>query len=410
MANRVASFMFILASLTGAAGCASDANDAKAVQHPTVESKSWSMEREDWTDRYSVTPWTTATFEATDMRFLPDGRALLITKGGWGGAGAGQVILISADGTETKDLLDLPVCADAERGLLGIELDPKFAANHLIYLFYTRQMSDCALTDGSAIANPVAPVYNRVSSFVFNEAGIDPSSERILVDELPGHQSSHNGGGLGFLPDGTLLVAVGEATYGRSRDIDFVGGKLLRINVTDPATSPSDNPFFDEANPGSVRSRVYASGLRNPFRFGVDPLTGMVAVGDVGTDQYEEVNLITPGGDYGFPDGEGPDDVAGATKPALWYDHSEGCLAVIGGTWVPAQWLPGTDSSGFVVADFQCGEVSIAYLKGGRAVRAALIANSIDHALSNVVLGPDGALYAIGIGPGAVPVVRIAPK
>lgn len=373
------------------------------------ESASWSTVLERWTDVFVVEEWTTGTFEATDMRFLPDGRALLLTKGGWGGPGTGKVILIEADGRTTTEILDVPVCSDFERGLLGIEIDPEFESNQLVYLFYTRQMSECATATGAELESPPHPVYNRLSSFVFDERGIDPATERVLLDELPGHQSSHNAGGLGFLPDGSMLVAVGEATYQRSRELDFVGGKLLRIDADSPSRGLPDNPFYDESDPGSVRSMVYASGLRNPFRFGVDHGTGLVAVGDVGTDQFEEINLVEPGGDYGFPDGEGPTEVDGATGPALWYDHAEGCVSVIGGTWVPAGWVEGSSTSGFAFTDFACGRIWVAFFDDDEATRVAMVADSVGHAVASLVLGPDDALYAVGIGAGPVPIVRITP-
>ena len=178
------------------------------------------------------------------MRFLPDHRALVITKGGWDGSGVGTVNLLATDGSFVRTILELPVCVFAERGLLGLEIDPDFETNNLIYLFYTRQMTGCAVTAVTELGPPVAkPVWNRVSSFVFNERGIDMGTEHVLIDELPGHGGAHNGGGLAWLSDRTLLVAVGEGGYGRSHDLDFPSGKILRIDPRSPDVPPTDNQF-----------------------------------------------------------------------------------------------------------------------------------------------------------------------
>lgn len=401
--RKIVSLALVAAAATA---CGDDGPDRQFFRAASP-TPGWSVDREDWTDSFEMTPWTAAGYAATDMRFLPDGRALLITKGGWQGPGTGQVILLSGDGQTAQDLLEIPVCTDAERGLLGIELDPDFTRNQTIYLFYTRQMSDCA-TEG-APETPTTPVYNRLSAFRFDEHGIDPTSERIILDELPGHQSSHNAGGLAFLSDGTLLVAVGEASYRRSRDLDFVAGKILRLDPRNGAAlAPPDNPHYDPSAPDSVRSLVYASGLRNPFRIAVDPLTGQVAAAEVGTDEYEEINLIDPGADYGFPDVEGPESIDGVTSPAMWYTHDGVCNSVIGGAWVPAGWLPGTTRPGYAFTDFGCGGVFLTYFDGDTATRLAVIGGLIGHSVASVILGPDNALYLVGIGPGPFPVLRLA--
>jgi hypothetical protein len=292
-------------------------------------------------------------------------------------------------------LLEVPVCTDAERGLLGLELDPEFDENQTFYLFYTRQMNECTVTGGSELEAPPKPVYNRVSSFRFDEEGIDPASEQVIVDELPGHQSSHNSGGMAFAPDGTLLVSVGE-------------GKILGLDPDRPGEGSSSNPYFDPSDPTAVRSLVYASGLRNPFRFAVDPTSGRIAAADVGTDEYEEVNLITAGADYGYPDVEGPTSDNGSVEPSLWYRHGEECSSIIGGSWVPPDWLPGTDESGFAFSDFTCGGVFVVYFDDEGASRLAVVASKLGHSVSNIVLGPDSALYAVGIGPGPFPIMRVA--
>jgi glucose/arabinose dehydrogenase len=381
----------------------------RTYDQPVEENDAWSVGVTDWTEAFEMEQWTAEAFEGlTDLRFLPDGRAVAIRKGGWAGAGTGEVFLLSSDGQTLGKILDVPVCTDNERGLLGLEIDPEFESNAQLYLFYTRQMNECTLSEGPADIEPTQPVYNRVSAFTFHEGGIDPASERVILDDLPGHQSSHNAGGLAWLDDGTLLVSVGEAAYRKSRDPEHITGKIVGLNVDRPGEGSPSNPSFDADDPTSVQSLVYASGLRNPFRLSVDPATDRVAVADVGTEDFEEVNLVEPGADYGFPDIEGPGSVDGSAEPSLWYKHEDGCISIIGGDWVPAGWVPGTDRSGYAFSDFGCGGVFIGYFNGNTIDEVARVAPLLGYALSSVILGPDDALYLVGVGPGSFPIVRVS--
>jgi glucose/arabinose dehydrogenase len=384
------------------AGCADDGP-------PTVlDDATWSAPREQRQSDFTLRPWSADAFAATDMAFLPDGRALLITKGGWGGPGVGEVVLLAGDGTTVATILQLAVCTDAERGLLGIAIDPRFAENHRFYLYRTHATSDCATYPAIDPDAGVERVENRLSSFVFDEAGVDPESEVVLLDHLHAGQSSHNAGGLSFMPDGTLIVGVGEAATALSRNLDMPYGKVLRLDVSNPGSGAADNPFFDPDDPTSIRSLVYASGLRNPFRVAADPVSGRVAVSDVGTNVYEEVNLLVPGSDYGFPDVEGPASDNGSREPALWYTHEAGCNSIIGGTWLPAGWVAAQSTSAFAFSDFGCGGVFVADFVGDRVARVYEIAPQIGYSLARVLLGPDNALYLVGVGPGDFQVQRLA--
>lgn len=364
---------------------------------------------EDLTADYVAAAWSDRAYEATDVRFLPDGRAIVITKGGWAGPGTGKVSLLDADGRFVRDLLDVPVCTDAERGLVGLEIDPDAADNGWIYLFYTRQMSSCAITwelapPGQAEPNPV---WNRVSRFRLEGDAIDPASEQVILDELPGLNGAHNGGGLAFMPDGTLLVAVGEAAYGRARDLDHPTGKILRVRPgATGGEAPRDNPFAS-ASSSTWKPLVYASGLRNPFRVAADPVTGDVAAADVGEVTWEEVDLIEPGRDYGWQDIEGPGTDAGSAEPALAYRHEGGCNSVIGGAFMPASFVAGAKRSVYVFTDLGCPGYW-ALEPGTAGPRVVRIAEAQGGGAASVVAGPDGAVYAAGIGPGPQPITRIA--
>jgi glucose/arabinose dehydrogenase len=185
-----------------------------------------------------------------------------------------------------------------DRGLLGVALDANFAANGAVYLLYTFE-------EGGNPNDP-GPKTARLTRVTADPAHPDvalPGSEVVLVgrlgyppcdrypagaDCLPADELSHTIGTVRVAPDGTLFVGNGDgAFYGfanalalRAQDLDSYAGKLLRI--TPEGRAPGDNPFDDGTQ--SIRSKVWASGLRNPFRFALDPQTGEPYIGDVGWD------------------------------------------------------------------------------------------------------------------------------
>jgi hypothetical protein len=187
----------------------------------------------------------------------------------------------------------------------------------------------------------------RVSRFTESAADpdlADPGSEAVLL-EFDQDFSNHNGGDLHFGPDGYLYIATGAGggagdPNDRAQDQGTQLGKLLRIDVDGgaPYAVPSDNPFVGTAG---ARPEIWAYGLRNPWRFSFDRLTGDVLIGDVGQGAVEEVDFqpATSGGgeNYGWSCLEGdrlagfnPCDGAPLTPPILVYDHGLGC-SVTGG-------------------------------------------------------------------------------
>lgn len=216
--------------------------------------------------------------------------------------------------------------ANGEFGLLGLAFHPAYAQNGQFFLFYSVNL---------------AGVYferlARLTARADNPNLADPSSEVILIDQLD-REPNHNGGDLHFGPDGFLYVSLGDegAQYdarenGQRIDLNFFSG-LLRIDVDKQPGSrapnphpavpldggvaryavPAGNPFvgatsFNGAavDASQVRTEFWAVGLRNPWRFSFDPLNGDLWLGDVGQDSYEEINLITKGGNYGWAAREG---------------------------------------------------------------------------------------------------------
>jgi uncharacterized repeat protein (TIGR03806 family) len=233
----------------------------------------------------------------------------------------------------TQVVLDLSarVLFAGEQGLLGLAFDPDFTQNRYFYIHYS-------------VSNPRRSVIAR---FTWNATTdqADINSEKIIL-EIDQPYSNHNGGMLAFGPDGYLYIAMGDGGSGGdpqnfAQNQMSLLGKLLRINAhpQNPAAAydiPLDNPFSNDPN---VRDEIYASGLRNPFRFSFDRQTGELWLADVGQNEIEEINIITSGGNYGWRVFEGtqPYDNSGNTlpnsaftPPVYEYDHSEG-VSVIGG-------------------------------------------------------------------------------
>jgi len=223
------------------------------------------------------------------------------------------------------DLRGIVSCCN-ERGLLGLAFDPHYAANGRFFVDYT-----------DANGNPTIARYN-VSPSDPNRA--DPASRTVLLTIPHPNFANHNGGQLQFGPDGLLYAGVGDGGSGgdpnnHGQDTTQLLGKILRIDVSGSGfVVPSSNPFGNE---------IWAYGLRNPWRFSFDRLTGDLWIGDVGQNTYEEVDLqpsSSRGGEnYGWRLMEGlhcfnPSTNCprqGLTLPIAEYDHSAGDCSITGG-------------------------------------------------------------------------------
>jgi len=272
---------------------------------------------------------------------------------------SGKVWIVENDVKLSTPLIDISeeVGAYDDYGLLGFALHPDFRQNGYFYLLYVVDHHHLA-NFGTANYNPSANEYNRATIGRLtrytarssdNFRSTDPASRTVLVGEtastgFPMIYITHGIGSLVFGTDNTLLVSCGDAAglsdsgsdpvsyYSqglsegiirpkenvgafRSQLVDSLNGKVIRIDPMTGDGLPS-NPFYDSANPRSARSRVWALGLRNPFRMTLQPGTGshfptdgnpgVLVVGDVGYNDREEVSVITgPGLNFGWPIFEG---------------------------------------------------------------------------------------------------------
>jgi glucose/arabinose dehydrogenase len=200
----------------------------------------------------------------TAMEIAPDGRIFVAEQGG-------RLRVIKNGDLLPTPFVSLPVNASGERGLLGVALDPDFALNQYLYVYYTTAAS---------------PIHNRVSRFVANGDVAVPGSETVLLELEQLNATNHNGGAIHFGLDGKLYVGVGDNAVGsNSQSLDNRLGKILRINPD--GTIPDDNPF--PAATG-LNQAIWAIGLRNPFTFAVNRETGRIFINDVGQNTWEEIN------------------------------------------------------------------------------------------------------------------------
>jgi len=239
---------------------------------------------------------------------------------------AGSIVVITNLANPTRTVfLTLPAYSTGESGLLGLAFHPGYATNRLFYVFYSKQTNT---TQGSGIHQ----IISRFRTTSTNANLALPASERILIQQFDNHDN-HNGGDLHFGPDGYLYASVGDegGQYNGDRNSQVITNKffsaILRLDVDkrpgnllpnpNPASTtnyfiPADNPFVgvtsfngNTFNATNVRTEFFSIGYRNPWRFSIDPATGMIYVGDVGQDQYEEVDIITKGANCGWAYYEG---------------------------------------------------------------------------------------------------------
>ncbi|MDA4123284.1 MAG: PQQ-dependent sugar dehydrogenase [Thaumarchaeota archaeon] len=294
------------------------------------------------------------------------------------------------------DLRNLVNSSGNEQGLLGLAFDPDFAANGYLYVYYT-----------AAGAGRHA-VVARFTVDASNAGMVDPSTELVILQiSQPPAFNNHNGGMLAFGPDGDLYVGVGDGgsegdPMGNGQNMSTLLGKVLRIDVGNasaeaPYSIPSDNPFVRVAGD---RGEIWAYGLRNPWRFSFDP-AGQLWVGDVGQDRFEEVDLVTKGGNYGWNIMEGfscyspPSgcDESGLKLPVIAYPHVQGDCAIIGGYVYTGKGIPSLDGA-YVYGDYCTGNVWALEYNGTQVTyHAELVVGT--SSMYSFGLDSSGNLYAL---------------
>jgi glucose/arabinose dehydrogenase/PKD repeat protein len=334
-----------------------------------------------------------AVDDPTALAFTSDGRLLVTSQ-------TGKLRVIEDGALLPQPALDLGpddrdvLCSTNERGLLGVAVDPQFATNHFIYLYYTFKKHPTA-ADPCPIHVPDSPdnPVNRVSRFVLPASNIvSPASETILVDNIPSPRGNHNAGDLRFGKDGYLYISIGDggcdfdpphSCFGgnpAARDLFVLLGKILRI--TRDGGIPPDNPWTgaDSArcnvdghtDPAKKCQELFAWGLRNPFRLAFDPNNASTRffINDVGEGTWEEIDQGQAGADYGWTVREGfcargsttdcGPQPAGMTNPIYAYQHGaapNNCNSITGGAFVPNGLWPAAYDGAYIYSDYVCGRI-----------------------------------------------------
>jgi glucose/arabinose dehydrogenase len=349
------------------------------------------------------------------MAWLPDGRLLFIEQNSRRIRLLVNGALASTDPVAVVD----DVKTGGERGLLGIAVDPGWPARPYVYVHCDNQSAETIRVSRYTVTGDLG--------FTGNGAlAIGTSSRYDLINDVPDVMSNHNGGTLRFGTDGMLYASFGEdANKCAAQDLDL-HGVILRLDVSRlPAGSggpppralivPPGNPF--PAVPDSNALLVWAYGLRNPFRFQIDPMDNALWIGDVGEDKREEIDRAPMGGlNFGWPIFEGtltnttcsgsPTDLV---DPVYEYDRSGGTAAVICGG---AYRRPSGASSGFPASyegDVFFNDYYFGFLRrltpdgsGGWRIADPVPGQASPtnwgsgfQAVSDWSVGPDGALWYV---------------
>lgn len=305
----------------------------------------------------------------------------------WIAERAGRVRVLD-DGELGEPVLDISgeTTTDGERGLLGIAFDPEFAR---FYLSYTDKAGDTAI-DEIAVADGRLQLGTR---------------RTILTQDQP--YANHNGGDLAVGPDGMLYIGLGDGgsggdPLGSGQDLGTLLGTLLRIDPTgDPYAVPSDNPFVDDP---AARDEIWAYGLRNPWRFSFDAVTGDLWIADVGQSTREEINRVaaSAGGGQNFGwslmegtvpyDGAEPD---GHVPPVHEYATTGQRCSITGGYAYRGSAIVGLEGF-YVFSDYCEGAIRALEIRDGEVVGHTDL--GVDGgAVAAFAQGPDLELYVLDL-------------
>ncbi len=368
--------------------------------------------------------------QPTSFAQLPDGRVLIAEK-------AGTVRILKGGTLLPTPFIDFRSQVNDywDHGLIGIAADKDFAQNGYVYLLYTYE-NDATQYNGAKTArlsrvtasgdtaNP-ATAMTLLGATVGSTCDTTPAGTDCLSSDSP----SHSVGAVRTAADGTLYVAVGDgASFNyvdddalRAQSLDRLNGKLLHI-TTGGAGVPG-NPFWT-GNAADNRSKVWAYGLRNPYRFNLRPGTNLPFLGDVGWDTWEEQNVGVAGANFGWPCYEGNAIQSGyqpkATCQALYgqgtgamraplivWNHNGASSASTGGAFSTGTTFPAAFQGAYFYADYAANWIRYAKVDANNA----LVGGPTDFAAAadgpvDLQAGPDGTLLYLAINTGELRRIR----
>jgi glucose/arabinose dehydrogenase len=299
-------------------------------------------------------PWAIA--------FAPDGRLFVTER-----PGRVRILNLATRTSTTAITLD-DVFAQGEAGGLGLALDPAFADNRLVYLYYTAR-----LASGGGVNRVVR--YREVNGVLGERA--------VLIENVPA-ATIHDGGRLRFGPDGLLYATAGDAANtALSQDLASLAGKILRI--TRDGASPSSNPFG---------SPIYSYGHRNPQGIDWHPVTGDLWASEHGPIGNDEINVIDLGANYGWPRIEGSQQMTGMRTPITFYTPA---VAPSGASFYRGSRFPGFANNLFVATlrgQHLLRLIPVGATRTLQSTGERLLDGRFGR-IRDVISGPDGYLYFV---------------
>lgn len=314
----------------------------------------------------------------------------------------GTIRVYDALGLRATPFLDIRslVLSGGERGLLSVAFHPLYRDNGLFFVYYTNRNGDITIARYKVSSDP-----NRA----------DPASGSILLTIPHPSFANHNGGQLQFGPDGYLYIGTGDGGSGgdpnnHGQDLGQLLGKILRIDVDHgtPFAIPPSNPYFALS---AARNEIWASGLRNPWRFSFDRATGDLWIADVGQNAYEEIDFqpaTSIGGEnYGWRRMEGLHCFNPSTNctdpsftmPVLEYSHVFGACSVTGGYRYRGTQVPSLKGA-YLYGDYCAGTIWAARQSGAVWTSNVLFSTTID--ISSFGEDVSGELYVLDVASGIV--------
>ena len=324
-------------------------------------------------------------------------RAYVVEQGGFGGGSQIQTVEVGSTDVTTFADLDDRVNAGGEEGLLGLAFHPDYETNGLFYVNYTA-------------SGPRRTVVSEFQRSTADPLQADVTSERVLM-EVAQPFSNHNAGKIAFGPDGFLYVTMGDGGSGgdpenNGQDPSTLLGSLLRIDVDDTSSGaygvPADNPFVGQSG---FQPEIYAYGLRNPWKFSFDSATGDLWLADVGQGEWEEINIVESGGNYGWRQVEGPEcyvngcNLSAFDAPVFSYPHNNstnGGFSISGGIVYRGSLAPGLTGK-YLYADFINPRLWALTETSTGGYTSELLTTSISN-IAGINYGPGGEAYVLSYG------------
>jgi glucose/arabinose dehydrogenase len=332
--------------------------------------------------RFSVVTVASGLDHPWGLQFLPDGRMIVTER-------AGRLRLVTAKGQLSPPVAGVPAVLtnSGQAGLFDVALDPGFAQNHTLYLAYFERRPN-----GQGLSVARARL----------EDGASPklAELKVIFRAQPETGPAINlGGRLVANKDGTLFVTVGDRFTERDKaqDLSADNGKIVRINTD--GSIPKDNPF---ASRKGARGEIWTLGHRNPEGLAIRPSDGSLWDVEHGAKGGDEINLVKPGHNYGWPvitygvDYSGEKIGEGRAKPGMdqpvyYWDPS---IAPSGMAFYTGDLFPQWKGNLFIGA-LKFKDVRRLVMKGDRIVGEEVLLSNLNERIRDIRQGPDGALYIL---------------